>query len=143
MSKQYDMDRFVKAQKNSYDTALSEIRDGMKRSHWMWYIFPQIIGLGRSEIAVFYSIVDEEEARTYIQNELLRSHLLEISNALLEVESSDPEHVMGFPDNFKLQSCMTLFAEVAPEEDVFQKVLDKFFVGEKDKQTLQILGRSL
>ena len=143
MSKQYDMDRFVKAQKNSYDTALSEIRDGMKRSHWMWYIFPQIIGLGRSEIAVFYSIVDEEEARTYIQNELLRSHLLEISNALLEVESSDPEHVMGFPDNFKLQSCMTLFAEVAPEEDVFQKVLDKFFAGEKDKQTLQILGRSL
>lgn len=143
MSKQYDMDRFVKAQKNSYDTALSEIRDGMKRSHWMWYIFPQIIGLGRSEIAVFYSIVDEEAARTYIQNELLRSHLLEISNALLEVESSDPEHVMGFPDNFKLQSCMTLFAEVAPEEDVFQKVLDKFFAGEKDKQTLQILGRSL
>lgn len=143
MSKQYDMDRFVKAQKNSYDTALSEIRDGMKRSHWMWYIFPQIIGLGRSEIAVFYSIVDEEEARTYIQNELLRSHLLEISNALLEVESPDPEHVMGFPDNFKLQSCMTLFAEVAPEEDVFQKVLDKFFAGEKDKQTLQILGRSL
>ena len=135
--------RFIKAQDSDYKTALAEIKSGHKRNCWMWYIFPQIIGLGRSEIAVFYSIVDEEEARTYIQNELLRSHLLEISNALLEVESSDPEHVMGFPDNFKLQSCMTLFAEVAPEEDVFQKVLDKFFAGEKDKQTLQILGRSL
>ncbi len=107
----------------------------------MWYIFPQIIGLGRSGIAVYYSISDEGEARAYLQNDLLRNHLIEISSALLEIESSDPERVMGFPDNLKLQSCMTLFAEVAPDEEVFQKVLDKYFDGEKDSHTLQILGR--
>ncbi len=143
MNKEYNLERFVKAQENSYETALSEIRNGRKRSHWMWYIFPQIIGLGRSGIAVFYSIVDEGEARAYMQNDLLKNRLLEISNALLEIESSDPEHVMGFPDNLKLQSCMTLFAEVAENEDVFQKVLDKFFNGEKDKHTLQILGKQI
>ncbi len=141
MNKEYNLERFINAQENSYETALSEIRDGRKRSHWMWYIFPQIIGLGRSGIAVFYSIVDEGEARAYLQNDLLRNRLVEISNALLEIESSDPEHVMGFPDNLKLQSCMTLFAEVAEDEEVFQKVLDKYFGGEKDRQTLQILGR--
>ncbi len=141
MEEKYNLERFVKAQKNSYETAVSEIRNGKKRSHWMWYIFPQIIGLGRSETAVYYSIVDEGEARAYIKNDLLKNHLLEISNALLEIESSDPARVMGFPDDLKLQSCMTLFAEVAPEEVVFQKVLDKYFDGEKDRCTLQILGR--
>ncbi|MCD8222969.1 MAG: DUF1810 domain-containing protein [Clostridiales bacterium] len=141
MEEKYNLERFVKAQKNSYGTAFSEIRNGRKKSHWMWYIFPQIIGLGRSETAVYYSIVDKGEARAYIKNDLLKNHLLEISNALLEIESSDPARVMGFPDDLKLQSCMTLFAEVAPEEDVFQKVLDKYFDGEKDRRTLQILGR--
>lgn len=141
--KEYHLERFVKAQKDSYGTAVSEIRNGRKRSHWMWYIFPQIIGLGRSETAVYYSIVDEGEARAYMQNDLLKKHLLEISNALLEIESSDPERVMGFPDNLKLQSCMTLFAETTPEEDVFQKVLDKYFDGEKDRHTLRILGRQV
>ncbi|MCD8379303.1 MAG: DUF1810 domain-containing protein [Lachnospiraceae bacterium] len=141
MDKEYDLERFVRAQENDYETALSEIQSGMKRSHWMWYIFPQIIGLGRSGIAVYYSIADEGEARAYMQNDLLKGHLLEISNALLMIESSDPERVMGYPDNLKLQSCMTLFAEAAPEEEVFQKVLDKYFAGEKDRRTLQILGR--
>lgn len=141
--KEYHLERFVKAQKDSYGTAVSEIRNGRKRSHWMWYIFPQIIGPGRSETAVYYSIVDEGEARAYMQNDLLKKHLLEISNALLEIESSDPERVMGFPDNLKLQSCMTLFAETTPEEDVFQKVLDKYFDGEKDRHTLRILGRQV
>lgn len=141
--KEYHLERFVKAQKDSYGTAVSEIRNGRKRSHWMWYIFPQIIGLRRSETAVYYSIVDEGEARAYMQNDLLKKHLLEISNALLEIESSDPERVMGFPDNLKLQSCMTLFAETTPEEDVFQKVLDKYFDGEKDRHTLRILGRQV
>ncbi|MCC8139798.1 MAG: DUF1810 domain-containing protein [Lachnospiraceae bacterium] len=143
MNKNYNLERFVKAQENSYETALSEIRNGRKRSHWMWYIFPQIIGLGRSGIAVYYSISDEGEARAYLQNDLLRNHLIEISSALLEIESSDPERVMGFPDNLKLQSCMTLFAEAAPDEEVFQKVLDKYFDGEKDSHTLQILGKQI
>lgn len=136
----YELDRFIKAQNRDYDTALNEIKEGYKRSHWMWYIFPQIIGLGRSEIAVYYSIVDREEAECYMQNDLLRGHLLEISEALLQVESDDATRVMGFPDDMKLQSCMTLFAAVASEYDVFQKVLDKFFHGEMDKRTLEILG---
>ena len=106
----YELDRFIKAQNRDYDTALNEIKEGYKRSHWMWYIFPQIIGLGRSEIAVYYSIADREEAECYMQNDLLRGHLLEISEALLQVESDDATRVMGFPDDMKLQSCMTLFA---------------------------------
>ena len=136
----YELDRFIKAQNRDYDTALNEIKEGYKRSHWMWYIFPQIIGLGRSEIAVYYPIADREEAECYMQNDLLRGHLLEISEALLQVESDDATRVMGFPDDMKLQSCMTLFAAVASEYDVFQKVLDKFFHGEMDKRTLEILG---
>ena len=136
----YELDRFIKAQNRDYDTALNEIKEGYKRSHRMWYIFPQIIGLGRSEIAVYYSIADREEAECYMQNDLLRGHLLEISEALLQVESDDATRVMGFPDDMKLQSCMTLFAAVASEYDVFQKVLDKFFHGEMDKRTLEILG---
>jgi len=94
----YELDRFIKAQNRDYDTALNEIKEGYKRSHWMWYIFPQIIGLGRSEIAVYYSIADREEAECYMQNDLLRGHLLEISEALLQVESDDATRVMGFPD---------------------------------------------
>lgn len=136
----YELDRFIKAQNRDYDTALNEIKEGYKRGHWMWYIFPQIIGLGRSEIAVYYSIADREEAECYMQNDLLRGHLLEISEALLQVESDDATRVMGFPDDMKLQSCMTLFAAVASEYDVFQRVLDKFFHGEMDKRTLEILG---
>ena len=136
----YELDRFIKAQNRDYDTALNEIKEGYKRSHWMWYIFPQIIGLGRSEIAIYYSIADREEAECYMQIDLLRGHLLEISEALLQVESDDATRVMGFPDDMKLQSCMTLFAAVASEYDVFQKVLDKVFHGEMDKRTLEILG---
>lgn len=97
----YELDRFIKAQNRDYDTALNEIKEGYKRSHWMWYIFPQIIGLGRSEIAVYYSIADREEAECYMQNDLLRGHLLEISEALLQVESDDATRVMGFPDDMK------------------------------------------
>lgn len=135
----YDLERFLKAQKMDYDTALAEIRSGQKRSHWIWYIFPQILGLGRSEIAVYYSIKDRGEAVAYMQDPVLREHLLEISEALLKLQSNDPLRVMGFPDNLKLKSSMTLFAEVAPEYSVFQKVLDKYFGGEKDLRTLSIL----
>ncbi len=135
----YDLERFINAQKLDYDTALSEIRSGHKRSHWIWYIFPQIIGLGMSSTAVHFSIVDAGEAVAYMENPILRDHLLEISNALLELDSNDADDVMGFPDDMKLKSSMTLFAIVAPEYDVFQKVLDKFYGGEKDPKTIQIL----
>ena len=139
MMKEYDLDRFAKAQEQDYETALKEIRQGRKRSHWIWYIFPQIAGLGLSSISQYYAIASMEEAKAYMENAYLRGHLLEISKALLALDSSDPGRVMGYPDDLKLRSSMTLFAEAAPEEPVFQEVLDKYFGGEKDQRTLDIL----
>lgn len=133
------LDRFLSAQEKSYQTALQEIQEGQKRSHWMWYIFPQIAGLGRSQTAQYYAIKDINEAKDYMKNKTLRKNLFEISQTLLEIKSSDPVRVMGWPDDMKLKSSMTLFLMAAPECDVFQKVLDKFFHGEKDEKTLRIL----
>lgn len=135
----YHLDRFVKAQDQDYETALKEIRQGRKRSHWIWYIFPQIAGLGFSSISQYYAITSMEEAKAYMENAYLREHLLEISKVLLELDSNDPGKVMGYPDDLKLRSSMTLFAEAAPKELVFQKVLDKYFGGKKDQKTLDIL----
>lgn len=135
----FNLDRFIKAQRTSYETALEEIRKGRKRSHWIWYIFPQIAGLGFSVTSEYYGIVSLEEAKAYMENVFLRNHLLEISEALLTLESSDPEKVMGYPDNLKLRSSMTLFSEAVPGEKVFQAVLDKYFDGKRDPRTLEIL----
>lgn len=135
----YDLERFIQAQKYDYETALQEIRAGRKRSHWIWYIFPQIAGLGRSSTAEYYAISGLEEAKAYMQEVSLREHLLEISEALLELEENNPLKVMGPPDDLKLRSSMTLFAIAAPEYDVFRKVLDKFYHGEMDRNTLRIL----
>lgn len=132
--------RFHTAQERDYDRALSEIRSGHKRSHWIWYIFPQIAGMGYSSTSKYYAIVDFNEAVAYWNDPVLRARLLEISRALLELKSNDAEEVMGWPDDMKLRSCMTLFAEVAPEEEMFRKVLEKFFDGELDGKTLEILG---
>lgn len=107
------LDRFLIAQEHSYDTALREIRSGRKRSHWMWYIFPQIAGLGMSYTAQLYAIKDIEEARQYIAHPVLGARLIEISNALLTLDCSDAAAVMGYPDDLKLRSCMTLFAQVS------------------------------
>lgn len=136
---QFDLDRFIKAQEMDYETALEEIRQGHKRSHWIWYIFPQIAGLGLSSICQYYAIASMEEAKAYMKNTYLRGHLLEISEALLSLESSNLGQVMGYPDDLKLRSSMTLFAEATPEETVFQAVLDKYFDGRKDERTLDIL----
>ena len=136
------LERFVSAQEKSYDTALQEIRTGRKRSHWMWYIFPQIAGLGHSQTARYYAIKDMEEARAYMKHEILGKNLIEISQALLQTPSSDPGEVMGWPDDMMLKSSMTLFLLAAPECNVFQKVLDIFFHGEKDKNTIRILKNS-
>ena len=135
----YDLERFYKAQEYDYETALSEIRNGRKESHWMWYIFPQVSGLGRSTMAEYYAIRSREEAKVYIEDPVLGKRLIEISQALLQVDSDDAEEVMGWPDNLKLRSCMTLFAEVAPEQPVFRSVLEKFYDGEMDGKTLDIL----
>ena len=134
-----DLSRFVKAQETDYARALSEIRSGHKRSHWIWYIFPQIAGLGFSSTAQYYAIKDRQEAEEYMKNDLLRDRLVEISEALLQLESNDAGEVMGYPDDLKLRSSMTLFHEVAPEIDVFQKVLDKFFEGKPDQKTIELL----
>lgn len=137
----YDLSRFLETQNNSYDTALREIRAGRKRSHWMWYIFPQIQGLGYSAMAQHYAIRDLGEAREYLQHPLLGPRLIEISEALLALDEPDPRRVMGSPDDLKLRSCMTLFQCAAPDQPVFGKVLDKFYGGRPDGRTLEILNR--
>lgn len=134
------LERFVKAQEHSYRTALSEIKSGQKMSHWMWYIFPQLKALGYSPTAKYYGIVDRKEAEDYIAHPVLGWRLREISGELLKLESSDPGYVMGYPDDLKLKSSMTLFLEVSGDQ-VFQQVLDKFFQGEKDHKTEQLLNR--
>lgn len=135
----FNLERFKKAQERDYAQALAEIKSGRKESHWIWYIFPQLKGLGYSEISRFYGIEGRAEAKAYIEDELLKKRLVEISEALLALQCSDAEKVMGYPDDLKLKSCMTLFAETSPETDVFEKVLEKFFDGKKDKKTLELL----
>ena len=112
----YDLDRFLTAQSRDYATALREIQNGRKRSHWIWYIFPQVAGLGMSSTSQYYAISGLDEARAYLREPTLRAHLLEISNALLALDESDPSVVFGFPDDLKLRSSMTLFAAAAPDE---------------------------
>jgi uncharacterized protein (DUF1810 family) len=133
-----NLDRFIKAQENDYETALNEIENGHKQSHWIWYIFPQLQGLGFSSMSQYYGIKDEEEAIDYMNHPVLRERLLKISQALLSLDCSDPVRVMGYPDNLKLQSSMTLFSIVS-KEPVFQKVLDKFYDGQEDQATLEKL----
>lgn len=134
--------RFHTAQEKTYEQALKEIKNGRKCSCWMWYIFPQIAGLGTSRMAQYYAIADLQEAIDYMKDEKLKNHLLEISSALLKLESSDPGEVFGYPDDRKLMSCMTLFEAVSPEQEVFQKVLDKFFDGKRDERTLQLIHQN-
>ena len=132
-----DLERFLIAQQTYYRIALQEIKSGQKRSHWMWFIFPQIAGLGYSETARYYAIKDMGEAKAYMEDYTLSSNLIEISQALLDVDSDDATAVMGWPDNLKLKSSMTLFALAKPECEVFQKVLDKFFHGKRDQKTIE------
>lgn len=136
----YDLKRFIEAQERDYATALAEIKSGQKKTHWMWYIFPQIAGLGGlSEMSRFYEIMDLDEAKAYMANEYLRSNLIEISRALLECDNNNPVEVLGFPDNLKLLSSMTLFDLVAPEVREFGMVLEKFFDGYRDDRTLDFV----
>lgn len=132
--------RFIKAQETDYKTALAEIRRGHKRSCWMWYIFPQIEGLGSSGTAMYYAIKDFDEAKEYMENRVTGGRLREISEALLELESDDATQIMGWPDDLKLRSSMTLFALATKDNSVFLKVLDKYFDSKPDAQTVDILN---
>ncbi|MQN00725.1 MAG: DUF1810 domain-containing protein [Lachnospiraceae bacterium] len=133
------LQRFKDAQKDDFETALSEIKAGKKRSHWMWYIFPQIHGLGMTGISRFYSIQSIKEAVDFMKDPVLGERLIEISSALLDLETDDPYEVFGSPDYLKLLSCMTLFEKAAPDEEVFARVIDKFYGGRRDQKTLEIL----
>ena len=139
MEDKYNLERFVSRQKETYDTAYKELSQGMKQSHWMWWIFPQIIGLGITSISKEYSIKSIEEAKAFLDHPYLGKNLKEICKVLLDIKSNDNSYVMGYPDDLKLCSSMTLFIEADPEEKVFQQVLDKFFNGRKDSRTLDIL----
>lgn len=139
MPKENDLTRFVDAQQTSYQAALSEITNGRKRSHWMWYIFPQIAGLGFSSTSKFYAIKDRDEAENYLAHPLLGKRLVEISNALLEIEGKTANQIFGSPDDMKLKSSMTLFDTLDNSNPVFRKVLDKYFNGAKDWRTLELI----
>jgi uncharacterized protein (DUF1810 family) len=132
--------RFVNAQAGDYEQALAEIKKGRKRSHWMWYIFPQLNGLGFSEMARVYGIRDRAEATAYLAHPVLGPRLVEISRALLTIDGSSASQVMGSPDDLKLRSSMTLFSAVDGADPVFQAVLDKFFGGKPDAKTLSMLN---
>ena len=138
--KQHDLSRFIEAQAGDYETALAEIRAGRKESHWMWYIFPQIDGLGFSPTARHYAIRDLDEARAYLAHPVLGPRLVAICEALLALPDTDAEPIFGWPDVLKLRSSMTLFAAARPEQPVFDRVLAKFYGGEPDRRTLEILG---
>ncbi|PQA56962.1 DUF1810 domain-containing protein [Siphonobacter curvatus] len=135
-----DLNRFIEAQQEEYAQALSEIKNGRKRSHWMWYIFPQLKGLGYSHMAQHYGIADRAEAQAYVQHPVLGPRLIEISQALLDLPIANATVVLGSPDDLKLRSSMTLFATLEASDPVFQRVLDKFYQGEADAQTLHLLG---
>ncbi|MCI8461005.1 MAG: DUF1810 domain-containing protein [Bacilli bacterium] len=132
-----NLERFIKAQENSYNQALNEIKMGEKKTHWMWYIFPQIKGLGFSEISNYYAIEDLDEATAYLENKILKQRLIEISKALLKLETNNPIEIFGVIDSIKLKSSMTIFSLVS-NESIFENILEKFYEGEKDEKTIEL-----
>jgi len=136
------LQRFLDAQDGVYEQALAELRAGRKRSHWMWFVFPQIAGLGHSSTAVYYAIADLAEARAYLAHPLLGARLAECAGALLGVTGRTAHEILGSPDDLKLRSSMTLFAQVAGPDSVFQRVLERYYGGEADARTLDLLASS-
>lgn len=132
--------RFTDAQEDSYVMAFSEIQQGRKQSHWMWFIFPQIAGLGFSETSRYYAIKDVQEAAGFLNHPVLGSRLINISRELLKLKTDDAHRVFGSPDDLKLKSCMTLFSMLPEADPVFKTVLEKFFNGEKDTKTLHLIS---
>jgi uncharacterized protein (DUF1810 family) len=137
----FDLDRFTAAQEGVYDTVIAELKSGRKRTHWIWFIFPQIDGLGYSATSKHFAIRSSEEARHYLDHPVLGKRLLECSEAVLAVEGRTVSEIFGYPDDLKLKSSMTLFAHVADSGSVFARVLDKYFHGEQDARTIDLLER--
>jgi uncharacterized protein (DUF1810 family) len=136
-----DLKRFLDAQEKDFAIALADLGAGRKRSHWMWYIFPQIAGLGYSSTSKFYGVKDLSEAEEYLRHPILGKRLIEISEAVAALEDRTAHQIFGSPDDVKLKSSMTLFAALTQTDPVFQKVLDKYFNGEGDARTLEIIRR--
>jgi len=140
MEDKYNLERFTEAQESSYDTAFNEIKNGYKESHWMWYIFPQIAGLGNSEMNRFYSISTLAEAEAYLHHPILGRRLIDICTVLTESDIADAKEIFGFPDYLKFQSCLTLFSMTENCPPIFEVLLKKYFNNRKDKNTLSIMG---
>lgn len=138
----FKLERFVTAQNSDYSQALAELKGGRKTSHWMWYIFPQFVGLGHSEIAHFYSIKSAGEAAAYLRHPILGPRLAECCEALLHIDGRTASEIFGFPDDMKLKSSVTLFSTVAGPGSVFDQVLAKYYEGHADERTLELLRKS-
>jgi len=136
----HDLGRFREAQQGIYEIALSEIRQGQKRSHWMWFVFPQYAGLAISLTSQRYAIKSLAEAEAYLKDPVLGRRLVECADALLRIEGRSPQQIFGSPDDMKRKSSLTLFAYVSPAGSVFERVLDKYFRGERDDKTLRLIG---
>lgn len=136
----FNLSRFTKAQEGIYNNVLAELRKGEKRTHWMWFIFPQIEGLGHSSTSRYYAIKSMEEARQYLKHPVLGKRLLECTEAVLGVEGRSASEIFGYPDDLKLKSSMTLFAQVTGSPPLFGRVLDKYFHEERDVRTLSLLA---
>jgi len=141
MAKEHNLQRFINAQEANYPAALAEVKNGRKQSHWMWYVFPQVKGLGFSETSKYYAIEDMKEAEEYLKHPVLGKRLVFICNELLALKTNDASKIFGSPDDLKLRSSMTLFSLVPGTHPIFQLVLDKFFNGAKDNKTLQIINK--
>ena len=136
----FNLARFVQAQERDYEQAMSEIRGGRKRSHWMWYIFPQFDGLGLSATSSHYAIKSLAEAEAYLRHAVLGARLLESARASVALEGRSAFEVFGSPDDMKLQSFATLFASISPAGSVFEQIIDKYFGGKRDEKTIRLLG---
>ena len=136
----YDLDRFLRAQEGTYEVALAEVRRGRKRSHWMWFIFPQVAGLGFSAMSQRYAIADADEARAYLAHPVLGARLVECCEAALSIEGRSAHEIFGSPDDLKLCSSATLFASVSPPGSVFERVLERYFAGRRDERTVECSG---
>lgn len=136
----YDLARFISAQRDDYQQALAELESGRKRSHWIWYVFPQLDGLAFSSTSRYYAIKGLDEARAYLDHPVLGPRLLECAEAVLRVEGRTATEVLGYPDDLKLRSCATLFALVSEAGSVFERVLNRYYQGQPDERTLQLLA---